>query len=117
MPPTAGAVPGLIHRLSALYKLQMEHRGTGRLAPARGEQPARASAMDRAQTDFTRVYDEHVSSVYAFLVIALRFGGDLNGPEIAELLGLSLANVQQILSRSLRRLRTLLSEPGAVLSE
>ena len=39
-------------------------------------------------------------------VIALRFGGELNGPEIAELLGLSLANVQQILSRSLRRLRS-----------
>lgn len=41
-------------------------------------------------------------------VIALRFGGDLNGPEIAELLGLSLSNVQQIVSRSLRRLRQLL---------
>ena len=41
-------------------------------------------------------------------VIALRFGGDLNGPEIAEMLGLSLANVQQILSRSLRKLRALL---------
>lgn len=39
-------------------------------------------------------------------VLALRFGGDLNGPEIAELMGLSLANVQQILSRSLRRLRS-----------
>ena len=39
-------------------------------------------------------------------LIALRFGGDLNGPEIAELTGLSLANVQQILSRSLRRMRT-----------
>jgi DNA-directed RNA polymerase specialized sigma24 family protein len=33
----------------------------------------------------------------------------LNGPEIAELLDLSLSNVQQILSRSLRRLRTLLN--------
>jgi RNA polymerase sigma-70 factor (ECF subfamily) len=38
-------------------------------------------------------------------IIALRFGGDLSGPEVAELTGLSLANVQQILSRSLRRLR------------
>jgi RNA polymerase sigma factor (sigma-70 family) len=38
-------------------------------------------------------------------VLALRFGGELTGPEIAELLGLSLANVQQILSRCLRRLR------------
>jgi len=41
-------------------------------------------------------------------VLALRFGGDLTGPEIAELMGLSLANVQQILSRSLRKLRALL---------
>lgn len=38
-------------------------------------------------------------------ILALRFGADLNGPEIAELTGLTLANVQQILSRSLRRLR------------
>ena len=38
-------------------------------------------------------------------LIALRFGGDLTGPEIAELTGLTLANVQQILSRSLRRMR------------
>lgn len=38
-------------------------------------------------------------------VVALRFGGDLTGPEIAELTGLSLANVQQITSRSLRQLR------------
>jgi RNA polymerase sigma factor (sigma-70 family) len=45
-------------------------------------------------------------------VIALRFGGDLTGPEIAEVLGLSLANVQQILSRSLRKLRSILDESG-----
>jgi RNA polymerase sigma factor (sigma-70 family) len=38
-------------------------------------------------------------------ILALRFGGDLNGPEIAQMTGQSLANVQQILSRSLRRLR------------
>ncbi len=45
-------------------------------------------------------------------VVALRFGGDLTGPEIAALMNLQLANVQQILSRSLRRLRQLL-ETGA----
>jgi RNA polymerase sigma-70 factor, ECF subfamily len=38
-------------------------------------------------------------------LIALRFGGDLTGPEIGQLTGLSAANVQQILSRSLRRMR------------
>lgn len=48
-------------------------------------------------------------------VLALRFGGDLNGPEIAALTGLTLANVQQILSRSLRRLRKRLE--GTELSE
>ena len=41
-------------------------------------------------------------------LLALRYGVDLTGPEIANLTGLSLANVQQILSRSLRTLRVLL---------
>ena len=50
-------------------------------------------------------------------LIALRFGGDLTGPEIAALLDLTLANVQQILSRSLRRMRAQLEpapDPSAV---
>ena len=38
-------------------------------------------------------------------VIALRFGADLTSGEIAELTGLTAPNVQQILSRSLRRMR------------
>lgn len=42
-------------------------------------------------------------------VIALRYGSDLEGPEIAKLLGLSLANVHQISSRALRKLREELS--------
>jgi RNA polymerase sigma-70 factor (ECF subfamily) len=46
-------------------------------------------------------------------LIALRFGGELTGPEIAELTGLSLANVQQILSRSLRKVRATLEEGGS----
>lgn len=43
-------------------------------------------------------------------VLALRFGGDLSGSEIATMTGLSLSNVQQILSRSLRRLRARLED-------
>jgi RNA polymerase sigma-70 factor, ECF subfamily len=50
-------------------------------------------------------------------IIALRFGGDLTGPEIAALTGLSLANVQQILSRSLRRLRADLEGRAVVTAE
>jgi RNA polymerase sigma-70 factor (ECF subfamily) len=43
-------------------------------------------------------------------LLALRYGADLTGPEIAEVTGLTLANVQQIISRSLRRLRAELDE-------
>ncbi len=47
-------------------------------------------------------------------VLALRFGGELTTPEIAKLLELSVSNVQQILSRSLRKLRAWLqNEPVA----
>jgi RNA polymerase sigma-70 factor (ECF subfamily) len=45
-------------------------------------------------------------------LLALRFGADLTGPEIAGLTGLSLANVQQILSRTLRQLRDELAPPA-----
>jgi RNA polymerase sigma factor (sigma-70 family) len=45
-------------------------------------------------------------------VVALRFGADLSGPEISEILDLGLANVQQILSRSLRRMRSTLDRPA-----
>lgn len=38
-------------------------------------------------------------------VLALRYGADLQAGEIAELTGLSVANVHQIASRALRRLR------------
>jgi RNA polymerase sigma-70 factor (ECF subfamily) len=38
-------------------------------------------------------------------LIALRYGADLAGTEIAAITGLSLANVQQILSRALRQMR------------
>lgn len=44
-------------------------------------------------------------------ILALRYGADLTGPEIVELTGLSLANVQQIISRSLRRLREAIADP------
>jgi RNA polymerase sigma factor (sigma-70 family) len=49
-------------------------------------------------------------------VVALRFGGDLTGPEIASLLELTLSNVQQILSRSLRKLRVLLEKEEPIRS-
>lgn len=49
-------------------------------------------------------------------VLALRYGADLPGPDIAEVLDLSLANVQQILSRSLRKLRAELEQTAGTSS-
>jgi RNA polymerase sigma-70 factor (ECF subfamily) len=49
-------------------------------------------------------------------VLALRYGADLQGVEIARLLDLTPANVHQILSRSLRRLRELASSPESGVS-
>jgi RNA polymerase sigma factor (sigma-70 family) len=44
-------------------------------------------------------------------VLALRYGADLSTDEIARVLGISRANVHQISSRALRRLREIMSEP------
>jgi len=44
--------------------------------------------------------------------VALRFGGDLRTAEIAEVMGVSVANAQQILSRALRRMRELMEDPA-----
>lgn len=63
--------------------------------PVLGPRPELARALDRL-SDRERE------------LIALRYGGDMTGAEIAEVTGLTLANVQQILSRSLRALRVAL---------
>ena len=91
--------------------LLVDHRraaGTARSrSPEEGELEAVPAAPDRIDLGL----DPEVAAALAELsprereLIALRYGGDLTGPEIAELTGLTLANVQQILSRSLRRMR------------
>jgi RNA polymerase sigma-70 factor (ECF subfamily) len=49
-------------------------------------------------------------------VLALRYGADLRSPDIAQVMGLSVSNVQQITSRSLRRLRGALEgQPSAAM--
>jgi RNA polymerase sigma-70 factor (ECF subfamily) len=84
----------------------------------RADRQSRQQPLDELAADAHAAADSHSLGLDADLeralgslgerereLIALRYGGDLSGPEIAELTGLSLANVQQILSRSLRRMR------------
>jgi RNA polymerase sigma-70 factor (ECF subfamily) len=47
-------------------------------------------------------------------VLALRFGADLSGTEIAAVMDLTEANVHQIISRSLKRLRAAAEEAGEI---
>lgn len=66
--------------------------GSGQEQPRLGLEPRLAAALEEL-SDRERE------------IIALRFGADMSGAEIAAATELSLANVHQILSRSLRRLR------------
>jgi RNA polymerase sigma-70 factor (ECF subfamily) len=84
-----------------------------RSSKLRGDRPLEDAASLAAPEDRLDLgLDSRLGAALARLaprereIIALRFGGDLTGPEIARVTGLTLANVQQILSRSLRRLRT-----------
>lgn len=99
-----------------------------RSAPAPGAQTALHDTAEAALP--TKVGPEHDLGVAPELaaalarlghrereVIALRFGADLTGQQIAELIGLSLANAQQILSRTLRRLRAELEGERADLTQ
>lgn len=81
-------------------------------APAPDSDPAERLGVSPELEQAMAALDERERTL-----IALRFGGDLNGPEIAELTGLTLANVQQILSRAMRRLRTKLENGSATLHE
>jgi RNA polymerase sigma factor (sigma-70 family) len=99
--------------LAIARNLLVDHyRGSSRRATVPIEQDGVTAEIDRVVSPEPELdLSGELASALAGLrprereVIALRFGGDLSGPEIAKLTGLSLANVQQLLSRSLRRLR------------
>jgi len=98
--------------------LLVDHRRADRASRQRpldeldGDHAALAGALDRPDMGLEPALERALAALGDGQreLIALRFGGELNGPEIAELTGLSLANVQQILSRSLRRMRAILEE-------
>jgi RNA polymerase sigma factor (sigma-70 family) len=86
-------------------------RSSHRQTVSTDEQPA---LLDRLSGDDALAVRVRVDGVKEWLeqldererlLVALRYGGDLTTAEVAEETGLSLANVQQILSRCLRRLR------------
>ncbi|MDX6658743.1 MAG: hypothetical protein QOH62_3536 [Solirubrobacteraceae bacterium] len=83
---------GAAWTMEPLHDTAEQHLPTAELTPSLGVTPEMARAL--ATLDLR-----------AREIVALRYGGDLTGPEIAEITGLSLANVQQILSRSLRQMR------------
>jgi len=96
--------------MSIAHNLLIDHYRrdrTGKLEPL----DAHHSAAETAAAEDEVGLAPEIASALELLtererqLIALRFGGELTGSEIAELTGLSLANVQQLLSRSLRKMR------------
>ena len=97
--------------LAIARNLLVDHLRARPVVPLHSPEPAELEAIPAPPDRHRLGLDPALERALAELgprerqLIALRFGGDLNGPEIARLTGLSLANVQQILSRSLRRMR------------
>jgi RNA polymerase sigma-70 factor (ECF subfamily) len=93
--------------------------GTARTRPVGPEELESLAGTAPAQEGPRLGLDPELAAALAQLsdrereIVALRYGADLTGPEIAGLKGLTLANVQQILSRSLRRMRTAIEESRA----
>jgi RNA polymerase sigma factor (sigma-70 family) len=90
-----------------------------RRASSIDEHPELADSLAGGEEDFDRILsDDALRSWLAPLperereIVALRYAADLPATEIAKITGLSAANVHQIASRSLRRLRALADEQG-----
>lgn len=87
------------------------HRLAVQRTPSVQLEEASQSELPSAALDVTLGVSPQLSAALAELndrereFIALRFGADCSGRQIAEIAGLSLAAVQQTLSRSLRKLR------------
>jgi RNA polymerase sigma factor (sigma-70 family) len=96
--------------LAISRNLLIDHYRAARLAsspvPELADEPAPELGLDPRLESALATLTERDREI-----LALRFGGDLTGAEIATLTGLSLANVQQVLSRALRRLRDELRDP------
>jgi RNA polymerase sigma-70 factor (ECF subfamily) len=92
-----------------------DHRKT-RIAPVRVALDDLGHREPSAEAEYELGLDPRVAAALASLsrrdreILALRFGGDLDGPAIALLMDVSLATVQQALSRSLRKLRDQLDD-------
>ena len=86
-------------------------RQSHRNAVSLDEHPALLDVLAGPETIERRLDRDEVRSWLALLgereqeILALRYGADLPAGDIAEMTGLSVSNVHQILSRSLRRLR------------
>jgi RNA polymerase sigma-70 factor (ECF subfamily) len=87
-----------------------------RAAVSLDEHPGLMDALQSDDWESRRLTEDELRGWLSHLkereqqVLALRYGADLPAEEVAELLDLSPANVHQIVSRALRRLRELASE-------
>ena len=106
-----GTVATWLMAISSNLLVDHYRRSTARREdPVGGVLPEERSAQ-ASEDDLRRELSPELEAALAALgerereVIAIRFGAELTSREIAEVTGLTRANVQQICSRALRRLR------------
>jgi len=113
--PQVGLAPFTAAPAAPLSGAPLDRDGLQRAALTLSELPADFDVVPDPVDDLGLAPDlEHALAALGDRereILALRFGGDMTGPEIAELTDLSLANVQQILSRTLRRMRATMDAP------
>jgi RNA polymerase sigma factor (sigma-70 family) len=97
--------------LTIARNLMIDEHRRARMAPVRTTLDELGSREPAGDDRYDLGVDPRLATALAGLsardreILALRFGGDLDGPAIAALMELSLSAVQQALSRSLRSLR------------
>jgi RNA polymerase sigma-70 factor (ECF subfamily) len=107
--------------LSIARNLLWDHfrRESHRTALSTDEHPELVEALAGVDGSYGRILSD--DALLAWLaplderereVVVLRYALELSGAEVAEVMGLSTANVHQIASRALRRLRQLAKEHG-----
>jgi RNA polymerase sigma-70 factor (ECF subfamily) len=110
--PRKGSERGWILVIARNLLVDHYRRQSHRDAVSTDQHPVLLEGLTAADEPLERVLDaDQLRGWLAVLgerereILALRYAADLPAAEIAEILGLSGANVHQILSRSLRRLR------------
>jgi RNA polymerase sigma-70 factor, ECF subfamily len=113
--PAKASVGGWLVSIAHNALIDQRRRDDARPALVSADESTLERLGSRDEGELTNELSDEVHAALGTLgdreraVVALHYGGDLTGPQIANIMGLSTDNVYQLLSRSLRKLRATLN--------